>query len=319
MAASDLTIGAFLSSEEKGPREILQISDVAADAGFTDQVVSDHFHPWIDAQGHSPFVWTVLGALAERTRGRLGTGVTCPTMRIHPAIIAQAAATTAVLAGGRFFLGVGSGENLNEHVLGDRWPPAPERLSMLEEAVAVMRALWTGDEITHEGRHYRVEDARIYDLPDEPPAVMVSAFGPKAAELAAEIGDGLVTTSPDADTVATYRAAGGEGPVIACTKMCWAPDEAEARRTYASLWPTSGVPGQLSQELRTPGLFEQAVEVVTEDDAVGSTPVGPDPDRHAEALRSFAEAGVDEVYLQQVGPDQEKAYAFLRDDVLPRL
>lgn len=320
MTSSPLKVGAFLSSEEKAPNELLEIACMAAGLGLVDVVVSDHFHPWVDEQGQSPFVWSVLGALAGLDGGgRLGTGVTCPTMRMHPAIVAHAAATTAVMSEGRFFLGVGSGENLNEHVLGDRWPPAAIRLEMLEESVEVMRALWTGEETSHHGRHYQVENARLYTCPAEPPPVMVSAFGPKAAELAARIGDGLVTTSPDTEVIERYRDQGGTGPVITCTKMCWAADEAEARRTVHRLWPNSGVPGELSQELRTPALFEQASSIVDEETAVGSMPVGPDPERHADALRQLGEAGVSEVYLQQVGGDQEAAYRFLRDEVLPRL
>jgi len=233
--------------------------------------------------------------------------------------VAQAAATTAVMTGGRFFLGVGTGENLNEHILGDRWPRAATRLEMLEEAVEVMRALWSGDEVSHEGRHYCVENARLYTCPDEPPSVMVSAFGPKAVEVAARIGDGLVTTSPDADVIDRYRSQGGSGPVVATTKVCWATDEAEARRTVHRLWPNSGVPGGLSQELRTPAHFAQASELVDEEAAVGPMPVGPDPERHAESLRSYCEAGVEHIYVQQVGGDQEAAYRFLRDEVLPRL
>lgn len=320
MATGTLEIGIALSSEEHGPRALVDIGEVAVAHGFSDLAVTDHYHPWIDEQGHSPFVWSVLGALSGLDGDvRLGTAVTCPTMRIHPAVIAQAAATSAVLAGGRFWLGVGSGENLNEHILGDRWPPAPVRLSMLAESIELIRLLWSGDEESFDGEHYLVEDARIYDLPDTLPPIMVSAFGPAAARVAAAHGDGLVTTAPDADTIATFRDHGGKGKVVSLAKMCWDPDEAAARATYYRLWPTSGVPGQLSQDLRTPALFEQAIEVVREDDAVGSTPVGPDPDRYVESLRSYAEAGVDVVYLQQVGTNQEAALRFVRDEVLPRL
>lgn len=320
MSSQPLKIGVALSSEEKGPRELVDIGSMALGLGFDHLAISDHFHPWIDEQGHSPFVWTVLGALSTLGADvHLGTAVTCPTTRIHPAIIAQAAATTAVMTGGQFFLGVGSGENLNEHILGDRWPPAPQRLSMLEESIHIIRELWTGEEVTFSGDHYRVEDARIYDVPTTPPPIMVSAFGPLAARTAAAAGDGLVLTGPDEETVAKYRAHGGTGKVIAYTKMCWAPTKAEARQTFHRLWPTSGVPGQLNQELRTPTLFEQAASVVDEDTAVGSTPVGPDPEPYVQSLRAFAEAGVGRVYLQQVGGYQEEAYRFLRDEVLPHL
>lgn len=320
MATGNLRIGIALSGEEHGPRALVDIGEAAVASGFTDLAVTDHYHPWIDEQGHSPFVWSVLGALSGLGGDvRLGTAVTCPTMRIHPAVIAQAAATSAVLAGGRFWLGVGSGENLNEHILGDRWPPAPVRQSMLAESIEVIRLLWSGDEESFDGEHYLVEDARIYDLPDTLPRIMVSAFGPAAARLAAEHGDGLVTTSPDVDTITEFRQHGGTGEVVSLAKMCWDESEATARATYYRLWPTSGVPGQLSQDLRTPALFEQAIEVVREEDAVGSTPVGPDPERYVESLKSYADAGVDVVYLQQVGTNHQEAYRFVRDEVLPRL
>lgn len=320
MANANLKVGIGLSGEELGPADMVDVARAALAHDFDDLAVTDHYHPWVDEQGHSPFVWSALGALSQLEGGvRLGTAVTCPTMRIHPAIIAQAAATTSVLAGGRFWLGVGSGENLNEHILGDRWPPAPVRLSMLEESIEIMRLLWSGEEVSFDGEHYLVEDARIYDLPEEPPLVMFSAFGPAAARSAAEHGDGLVMTSPDAETVSTYREHGGKGEVVALAKMCWDEDEATARATYYRLWPTSGVPGQLSQDLRTPALFEQAIEVVREEDAVGDTPVGPDPDRYVESLKSFIDAGVDVVYLQQVGSNHERAFRFIREDVLPRL
>lgn len=320
MGSSSARIGVFLSSEEHGPSDIVRLGAAAVEHGFTDVSVSDHYHPWVEAQGNSPFVWGVLGGLAVAIPdARLGTGVTCPTMRIHPAVVAQAAATATLMAGGGFFLGVGSGENLNEHVTGDRWPPADQRLEMLEEAVAVMRALWTGDEVTHIGPHYRVENARIYSCPDEPPPVIVSAFGPKAARVAARIGDGLATTSPDEEVISLYREEGGKGPVIAFAKACWAPDEAEARKTVHHLWPNSGLTGELAQELRTPAIFEQASEMVDEEGAVGDAPVGPDPERHAASLRTYLEAGADEIHVQQIGTAQTEAFRFYRDEVLPRL
>src|ERR1700754_574020 len=204
-----MKIGYFLSSEEFGPRALARPGPQAQNAGLHALWISDHFHPWNDEQGHSPFVWSVIGAIAQATSLPITTGVTCPTIRIHPAVIAQAAATSAVLTGGRFNLGVGSGEALNEHILGDRWPEADVRLEMLEEAVAVMRALWQGGQQSHHGRHYTVENARVYDLPEEPPPILVSGFGPKAIKLAARIGDGFTTTSPDADAIGLYRSEGG--------------------------------------------------------------------------------------------------------------
>ncbi|CAN5561178.1 LLM class F420-dependent oxidoreductase [soil metagenome] len=313
-------IGYFLSSEEWGPRELVAQARMAADAGFEALWISDHYHPWNDEQGQSPFVWGVVGALAEATQLPVTTAVTCPTIRIHPAVLAQAAATAAVQHEGRFVLGVGTGEALNEHVLGDRWPEAAVRLEMLEEAVEVMRLLWSGGQHSHRGRHYRVENARLYTLPDEPPQVYVSAFGPKAIELAGRIGDGFVTTAPDADALKAFRAAGGEGkPSQAGTKVCWGTDEAAARRTAHRLWANQGVPGELTQILPTPAHFEQASELVTEEMTGESIVCGPEIDRHVGALRAFVDAGYDEVYVNQIGPDQEAFFATYAKDVLPQL
>ncbi len=319
-AVEDLEIGYLLSSEEHGPSRLLEIADAAVGRGFDSFIVTDHFHPWIAEQGHSPMVWTVLGALAaQHPDVGLGTGVSCPTTRIHPAVIAQAAATTALLCGGRFFLGVGTGENLNEHICGDRWPPWDERAASLEEAVELIRALWSGDTITSRGRFHRVEDARIFDHPDAPVPIFVSGFGPKGIDLAARIGDGFVSTAPDAEGLARYRSEGGRGPAVGFAKVCWAADEDEARATVHRLWPTSGLPGELNQELRTVAHFEQAVSTVDESTAVGPKPVGPDPDPYVKLIRTFADAGFDEVYLGQIGDDEDGFLDFFDQAVRPAL
>lgn len=302
---SALSIGFLLSSEENGPRRLVEIVDEAVDHGFDSFVASDHFHPWIAEQGHSPMIWAVLGAIAARhPHVALGTGVTCPTTRIHPAIVAQAAATTALLCGGRFFLGVGTGENLNEHICGDRWPPWAERADSLAEAVEIIRALWTGETLTYRGTHHRVEDARLFDHPPEPSPIYVSGYGPKAVDLAARIGDGFLTTAPDAEGLARYRAAGGQGPAIGTVKVCWATDRRDAAATVHRLWPTAGLPGELGQELRTVAHFEQAVGLVDEAAAVGPMAIGPDPQPYLEVIDAFARAGFDELHIGQIGPDQ---------------
>src|ERR687887_135947 len=226
-----MKLGYFLSSEEWGPKDLVRLARRAQDAGFHALWISDHFHPWIDEQGHSPFVWATIGAISRACDLPVTTAVTCPTVRIHPAIVAQAAATSALLLDGRFALGVGSGEALNEHVLGDAWPDADTRLEMLEEAVEVIRTLWRGGQQDHRGRHYRVQNARIYDLPDRPPPIYVSGFGPKAVRVAARIADGYVTTMPDPELVGLYRSEGGKGPIQAGTKVCFGADEATARQT----------------------------------------------------------------------------------------
>jgi G6PDH family F420-dependent oxidoreductase len=316
-----MRIGYFLSSEEWGPHDLIAQAVKAKAAGFDGLWISDHFHPWNDKQGHSPFVWSTIGAIAQAAEGmKLTTAVTCPTIRIHPAIIAQAAATSAVLLRGDFLLGVGSGEALNEHILGDRWPLADERLELLEEAVEVIRTLWQGGVQSHRGRHYRVDHARIYDLPDTPPPIIVSGFGPKAVGLAARIGDGYCTVGPDADSVKQFREQGGAGKLVqGGLKVCWGEDQAQARKTVHELWPNDGLPGELAQVLPTPEHFEQAGELVTEELATESMPCGPDVDAHVEAIKEYESAGFDELYVQQIGPDQDAFFTAYRDKVLPRL
>ena len=312
-----MKIGCFLSCEEFGPHELVDQAQRAGQAGFHGLWISDHYHPWNDEQGHSPFVWSVIGGIAAATDTlRVGTGVTCPTVRIHPAIIAQAAATSAVLHDGRFHLGVGSGEALNEHITGARWPEVEVRLEMLDEAVEVIRQLWQGGQQSHHGRHYTVENARIYDLPDEPPPILVSGFGPKSIGLAARVGDGFCTTAPDSDAIGMYRSEGGRGPVHAGTKVCFMSDRDEALETVLRLWPNEALPGELAQVLPTPAHFEQACELVTGDRIV--TPVGPDIDEHVAALQQYADAGVDELFVQQVGPDQDAFFTTWAREVLPR-
>jgi G6PDH family F420-dependent oxidoreductase len=315
-----MEIGYSLASEELHPTDMVRAAQRAEEIGFRSAWLSDHFHPWIDRQGQSPFVWSVIGGIAATTELRVGTAVTCPLIRMHPAIVAHAAATSAAMMPGRFSLGVGTGEALNEHILGDRWPPADVRLEMLDEAVAVMRKLWKGGQQSHEGKHYRVENARLYTLPAEPVPVMVSGFGPKAAELAGRIGDGYVGSAPDDDLLATFDEAGGAGkPKFAGMKVCWAEDEAEARRTAHELWPNLGLPGQLSQELALPSFFEQAVESVDEDDVTSKVACGPDPERHLEMIRKYAEAGYDEVFIHQIGADQDGFLRFYGEEVLPKV
>jgi len=314
-------IGYKLSSEEHASQALVENAVRAEAAGFSFALISDHFHPWIDRQGQSPFVWGVLGAVANATeRLHVGTGVTCPTIRIHPAIIAQAAATAAQLMPGRFFLGVGSGENLNEHILGDKWPPVDTRQEMLEEAVEVIRQLWQGGQQSYEGAFYVVENARVYSLPDELPPIYIAASGEKAAQLAGRIGDGLIGTSPKPETIDVFRRAGGKGkPVYGEVSVCWAASEKEARRTAHEWWPTSGMSGQLGQELALPAHFEQVVPMVTEDRVAEEVACGPDPQRHIDAIRKYIDAGYDHVCVHQVGPDQAGFIEFYEREIMPAL
>jgi G6PDH family F420-dependent oxidoreductase len=248
----------------------------------------------------------------------VATAVTCPTVRTHPAVIAQAAATSQVLLEGRFTLGVGSGEALNEHILGTAWPEAEIRLEMLEEAVQVIRALWTGEAVSHRGTHYTVENARIFTLPETPPPIYVSGFGPKAIDLAARIGDGFVTTTPDEEAIRRFRQ-GGRKPVQAGAKVCFATTKEDAAKTAHRIWPNDHLPGELAQVLPTPEHFQQAAELVTEDMVVESgLPLGPDLDEHVAALEEYAKAGVDELYVQQIGGGHDEFFEAYAREVVPR-
>ena len=312
--------GCTLSSEEHAPIALVDNARKAEDAGFSFVSISDHFHPWVSAQGHSPFVWSVLGAIGVATETiDVGVGVTSPTIRIHPAIIAHASATTSLLMGGRFFLGVGTGEALNEHVLGDRWPPIEERLAMLEEAVTVIRALWTGEEVDHHGDFYDVENAKLFDAPEDPPRIVVSGFGPQAIEVAGRIGDGYWGHSPEPDAVQQFLEGGGTGPRYAQLNLCWAEDADDARKTVHEMWPNGALPGQLPQDLPTWNHFEQAASLVTMEDATQNVPCGPGPEPVLESVRRFVDAGYDHLYFHQIGPDQDGFFSFWVDELKPAL
>jgi G6PDH family F420-dependent oxidoreductase len=314
-------IGYKLSSEEFGPNELVRQARMAEERGFTFALISDHFHPWLDAQGQSPFVWSVIGALAHATeRLRVGTGVTCPILRTHPAIVAQAAATAAAMMPGRFFLGLGSGENLNEHILGEIWPETEVRQERLLEAVEVIRLLFQGGLKSHHGKHFTVENARLYTRPEEPPPIYLAAGGPRAAQLAAERADGMVGTAPDRELLAEFDRAGGRGkPRYGEVTVCWAEREEAARRTVRAVWPIAAISGGAMQELPLPSNFEGIAELVTEDALAPMVACGPDPARHVEALRKYVDAGYTHVCVHQVGPEQEGFMRFYEREVLPRL
>ena len=313
--------GYALSSEEHRPSDLVRNAALAEEAGFEFALISDHFHPWIDAQGHSPFVWTVLGAISRETeRLEVGTGVTCPMIRTHPAIIAHAAATTADMFEGRFFLGIGTGENLNEHVLGDHWPPYEERREMLIESMDVMRGLWEGGLYSHRGEHYIVENARLYTLPEQPIRIVVAAGGPETAKVAGQLSEGLIVTSPDAKVIDAFRRAGGaDKPIYGQVTGCWASSRDGATRTMHRIWPTGALHGDLTQELPLPQHFEDATRLVTPEMLAETSPLGPETDRWVDSVRELVDAGVEHVYLHQVGPDQAGFFRFFRDELRPAL
>jgi G6PDH family F420-dependent oxidoreductase len=314
--------GYFLSCEEFGPAELVRQAKLAEDAGFEALWISDHYHPWNSEQGQSPFVWSVIGALSEATSLPITTAVTCPTIRLHPAVIAQASATAALQCKGGFTLGIGSGEALNEHIFGDAWPSTTTRLEMLAEAVEVIRALHTGKQVSHEGEYYTVENARIYTIPDGdvPVPIYVSGFGPKAAALAGRIGDGFMSVQPDADLIGAFRkGGGGDRPTQAGMKLCYAESEADAVTTAHRLWANEQLPGELAQVLPTPRHFEQASSLVTPDMVASAVPCGQDVERHVHAISEFVTAGFDEIYLQQIGPEQDKFFEFWTEKLGPEV
>jgi G6PDH family F420-dependent oxidoreductase len=314
-------LGYALSSEEHSPADLVRHARAAEEAGFGFGLISDHIHPWVDVQGHSAFVWSVIGAIGEATETfRIGTGVTCPLIRIHPAIIAHAAATAACLMPGRFFLGVGTGENLNEHVLGAKWPAPDERLEMLEEAIELMRLLWQGDYQTQRGNHYTVENLRIFDLPDEPIEVAVAAMQPQAAELAGRIGDALINVAPKREIVSKFEESGGDGkPKYGQITVCYARSKDEAKKRAFDVWPNALVEGSASQELPLPSDFEQLVEDRDADELEETLTLGPDADEYLDQIRKYDEAGYTHVYFHQIGPDQDAFLSFAQDELLARV
>ncbi|WP_380165052.1 TIGR03557 family F420-dependent LLM class oxidoreductase [Jannaschia sp. R86511] len=315
-----MQVGFKLATEGHGPAELVELGKHAERAGFDFVELSDHFHPWLEEQGHSPFTWTVLGALAQATdRIGLATGVTCPTMRYHPAVVAQAAATTALLSEGRFVLGIGSGERLNEHVVGQGYPAVHHRQRMMREALEIIRLLFQGGYRSYDGQYLQLEDARLFDLPETPPLIAVAAGGPAAARVAAELGDGLFATEPDPGLVEAFREAGGSGPRYAEVPIAFAPTvEAaaeEAMRT--SRWTLGG--WKVMAELPNPVNFDAASSTVRPDDITGQFSCGPDMDQHLDKARPFAEAGFDRLVLMDVGPDPHAFLDAASDGLLDRV
>src|SRR5919198_1098423 len=259
-----INLGFTLSSEEFGPRDLVRFAASAEEAGFSYAFISDHFHPWTDEQGHSPFVWVVVGAVARATTSlRLGTGVTCPIMRIHPALVAQAAATAADVMPGRFFLGVGTGECLNEHIVGERWPPYSVRQEMLKEAVNLIRELWKGQLVTWQGKFFTVDNARIYTLPEELPPIYLAAAGPESGTAAAELGDGLISTTPDKNLIDQFTTLAGKSkPRFGQMTVCWASSREKAREIALKYWATGAISGAVKNELALPSQLKSAAQFV---------------------------------------------------------
>ncbi|MBF6170671.1 TIGR03557 family F420-dependent LLM class oxidoreductase [Nocardia blacklockiae] len=316
-----MQIGYKLAAEAFGPKELVRQAVRAEEAGFDFVEISDHYHPWLDNQGHSPFAWTVLGAIAARTeRIGLATGVTCPTVRYHPAIIAQAAATLALTSDGRFTLGVGSGERLNEHVVGTGFPDSARvRQQRLREALEIIRLLWRGGYQSYRGEYLQLSDARVFDLPDEPPVIAVAAGGTSAAHLAAELGDGLFATEPRGEIVDHYRESGGKGPRYAEVPLAWAPDADTGAQAAldTSRWALTG--WKVMSELPNPVNFAAATTTVRKEDIRTQFACGTDPDDFLAAARPYVEAGFDHLVMQNAGPDPDGFIDFYRSELDSRL
>lgn len=314
-------LGYKLTSEEFSAPDLVRQARAAEEHGFSFALISDHYHPWTSRQGQSPFAWAVIGGIAATTSTLVvGTGVTCPTFRIHPAIIAQAAATAATMMPGRFFLGAGTGENLNEHILGERWPEVDLRQEKLAEAIEIIRLLWRGKQISHHGKHFVVENARIYSLPDQPPALLIAAAGAKSAEMAGKLGDGLIATEPDVELLHRFRENGGDGkPCYGELHVCFDHDERRAQEIAHEVWPLIGLSGQLFPEIPLPSLFEKAASLVTPEKIASLVPCGPDPSKHLKAIQEYVDAGFDHVSIHQIGPNQEPFMEFYAREIFPRL
>lgn len=316
-----MEIGYKLASEGFGPAELVRQAVRAEQVGFDFVEISDHFHPWLDTQGHSPFPWTVLGYIAARTEHiGLVTGVTCPTMRYHPAIIAQAAATLALISDGRATLGIGSGERLNEHVVGQEFPDSVRvRHEMLREALEIIRLLWKGGYRTYEGKYLEIDDARVFDLPEQSPSIPVAAAGSAAARIAAELGDGLFATEAKPEIIQAYRDAGGTGPRYAEVPVAWAEDEHSAAQAVLETTRWALLGWKVMSELPNPVNFEAATSTVREVDILETFACGPDVQRHTEVAQQFVDAGFDRLVLQNAGADPDGFFEFYRNTLKDQL
>jgi G6PDH family F420-dependent oxidoreductase len=315
-----IKFGNTLFSELNGPKALVRQAVASEQAGFDFVVVSDHFHPWLSSHTDSPFAWSVLGAVADRTeRVQLMSFVTCPFLRYHPAVVAQAAATIQVMSDGRFTLGLGAGERLNEHVVGRGWPAVDVRHVMLTESIEAIQELFSGETVTYRGTYVTVEDARLYTMPETPPPIGVAGSGSQSVELAASFGDAFISTEPDADTVAAYRERAGErARAIGQVPLSYDADAGRARE-YAHRFAFGVAGWKVMSELPNVVNFDAAAATVRDDDLAEIAGIGSDADVHAEAILPFVEAGFDEICVVQVGDDRDGFFRFWADELRPRL
>lgn len=315
-------IGYTMMCEQAGPKQLVRDVALAEEAGFDFAVISDHYFPWLDSQGHAPYAWSVLGAAAHATeRIPLMTYVTCPIRRYNPAVVAQKAATMQLLSDGRFTLGLGAGENLNEHIVGGHWPIAPLRHEMLDEAVEIIRALWQGGYVTYHGTHFDVERAKVWDLPDTPPPIGIAVSGPASCRLAGRHADAMIAVEPRPELGQMFDDAGGSGkPRIGQIALAYDRDEQTAvkRAMEQFRWFTGG--WRVNAELPLPASFDVASKTVREDDVTKQMPCGPEVERHVAGIRPFEAAGFTHIALVQVGADTQEAFiSWAAEELLPGL
>jgi len=313
-------LGYKLMTETTGPKELVRNARLAEEAGFDFVSISDHYHPWLESHGHSPFAWSVLGAVAEVTQ-KIGitTGLTCPIIRYHPALIAQAAATIGVMSDGRFTLALGAGERLNEHIVGQGWPAVHHRHGMLREAIEIIRALWNGEIVSHSETYFELETARIYDLPDKEIPIVVGVSGEKSATLAAEVGAGIMAVEPKADIVEEWRSAGGGGPRYGELALGYAKSKDEGLQLAHKYSRFGALGWNVLSELPSVAAFEEATQFVKPEDLRDSVPHGPDVDTYVKAINKFTDADFDHVVLQAIGPDQKSFFRFFKEQLGPQL
>jgi G6PDH family F420-dependent oxidoreductase len=315
--------GYTLMTEQSGPREIVRYAAAAERAGFDFEVMSDHYSPWLAEQGHAAYAWSMLGAVTQVTdRVELLTYVTCPIMRYHPVVVAQKAATVGLLSGGRFMLGLGAGENLNEHVIGQGWPPANVRHERFGEAIEIITSLFDGGYVNYAGDHFRVDSAKVWDLPDQRVPIGVAVSGDQSIEKFAPLVDHLIAVEPERDLVTKWDQAvsGRDSRKIGQVPICWDTDRDRAvDRAHAQFrWFAGG--WKVNAELPGPSGFDAATQFVRPEDVAASIPCGPDVDAIVEAVRQFGEAGFTDVALVQIGDEnQEDFLAFAEADLLPAL
>ncbi|MFI6024653.1 LLM class F420-dependent oxidoreductase [Amycolatopsis magusensis] len=317
-----MRFGYTLMTEQAGPKELVRFAGEAERAGFDFEVMSDHYSPWLDEQGHAPYAWSVLGAVTQSTeRVELMTYVTCPIMRYHPAVVAQKAATVQLLADGRFTLGLGAGENLNEHVVGQGWPPANVRHEMLGEALDIIHGLFDGGYFNYAGKHYRVDSAKLWDLPETKPGIGVAVSGEQSIAAFAPKADTLIAVEPKAELVRSWdKHTDGNGRKVGQLPICWDPDRGAAVERAHEQFRWFGGGWKVNAELPGTAAFAGATQFVRQEDVAESIPCGPDVEPIVDAFKGFADAGFTDVALVQIGGDhQDGFFGFAERELLPAL